>query len=188
MSGPVVEHERVERQLASADLEMSGAEIHGVMCGLLCAGHQDAGEVWLNELFAGRDDDDLLVNECRQLLSLLYGETREAIEGPGLGFSPLLPEDDKPLPVRAAAVRDWSEGFLYGIGLAGVALEEALSEHTQEALQAFSEITRLDLDALTDEEDDEEESEDALMQVSEFLWVAAMMVHDDLVPDETARS
>jgi len=37
-------------------------------------------------------------------------------------------------------------------------------------------------------EEADEEAEDALMQVSEFLWVAAMMVYDDLVPDPTERT
>ena len=180
-----IEHERVARQLASADLEPSASEVHGVLCGLLCAGRQDALELWFAELFEGSDEDDELVTECRRLLSLLHGETREAIEGPGLGFQPLLPDDERPIRERAEAVRDWSQGFLYGIGLAGISPERELSEHTREALQDFSDITRMETEGLSD---GDEEDEDDLMQVTEFLWVAAMMVYDDLVHDETARS
>lgn len=180
-----IEYERVARQLASADLESSASEVHGVVCGLLCAGRTDALELWFSELFEGSDSQDPLVAECQQVLSRLHAETREAIEGPGLGFRPLLPDDGKPIRLRAEAVRDWSQGFLYGIGLAGVSPERELSDHTREALQDFSDITRLDTEGLTD---DDEEDEDDLMQVTEFLWVAAMMVHDDMVHDETARS
>ncbi len=179
-----VEHERVARQLASADLELSASEVHGVLCGLLCAGRQDALELWFAELFEGSDPDDPLVAECQQVLSQLHGETREAIEGPGLGFQPLLPDDERPIRERAEAVRDWSQGFLYGVGVAGVSPERELSDHTREALQDFSDITRMEIEGLTDDEEDE----DDLMQVTEFLWVAAMMVYDDLVHDETARS
>jgi len=185
MQGPVVEHERVERQLASADLVLTASEVHGALCGLLCAGKTDAQEVWFAELFDKSDDQDLLVIECQQTLSHLHAETRDAIDGPGLGFQPLLPDDDRPIALRAKAVCDWSRGFLYGIGLAGVSADQELSDHTREALQDFSDITRMDTEGLTG---DDEESEDDLMQITEFLWVAAMLVHDDLVHDETARS
>ena len=185
MLSPGVEHERVERQLASADLEPTASEVHGVLCGLLCAGRADAREIWFSELFDQSDQQDLLVSECQQILSRLFAETREAIDGPGLGFQPLLPDDARPIGVRARAVCDWSQGFLYGIGLAGVSAERQLSDHTREALQDFSDITRMDVTALSG---DDEEHEDDLMQITEFLWVAAMLVHDDLVPDETARS
>ena len=188
MSGAALENERVERRLAAADLEVSGAEVHGMLCGLLCAGKPEARDIWFSELYQGDEGgegDDLLLRECRQTLDQLHDETLEAITGPGLGFTPLLPDDEKPLMLRASAVRDWSQGFLYGIGLAGIAPERELSEHTREALRDFSEITRMDLETL---DEAAEEVEDDLMQISEFLWVAAMMVHDDLVPDPTERT
>ena len=185
MSQSVVDHEQVERRLAAADVEIGGAEVHGVVCGLLCAGKADARELWFAELFSSDAEEDLLQRECKEVLDRLYSQTREAITGPGLGFTPLLPDDDKPIRTRAAAVCEWCQGFLYGIGLAGIAPEQELSEHTREALKDFGEITRMDLDGL---EEGDEEAEDALMQVTEFIWVAAMMVYDDLVPDPTARA
>ena len=48
--------------------------------------------------------------------------------------------------VRAEAVSGWAQGFLYGVGLAGVSPERDLSEETREALADISEVTRLDLD------------------------------------------
>jgi uncharacterized protein YgfB (UPF0149 family) len=185
MSGLVIDHELVEKKLAAADLDQSGAEVHGVLCGLLCTGRDDALELWFDELFHEAPQGDLLIQECRQTLHRLYAETQQAIEGPGLGFTPLLPDERKPIQLRASAVSHWCQGFLYGVGLSGVAPKRQLSEHTREALQDFSDITRMDLAAL--KEDDEEE-EEALMQLTEFLWVAAMLVYDDLVADTTARS
>ena len=60
----------------------------------------------------------------------------------------------------------------------------ALSQSTREALTDFGEITRMNVDAL--EEGDEEE-EEALMQVAEFLRVAAMLVYDDLCARRALR-
>jgi uncharacterized protein YgfB (UPF0149 family) len=184
MSEKPLNYERVERQMASADIELGAAEVHGVLCGLACAGHGDVKGAWFGELFLGGNDGDLLVQECRDSMERLYTGTMDAIHGPGLGFAPFLPEDEKPIRIRARAVSDWCQGFLYGAGLAGLAPESQLSSETQEALKDFAEITRMDTDAL----DDSEEDEDALTEVIEFLWVAAMLVHSELVKDPTERS
>lgn len=184
MSDLSLNYERTERQLASADVESSAAEVHGVLCGLLCSGSKDALSVWYKELLPEESERDLLAQECQASLRQLYNETKEAIDGPGLGFTPFLPDDDRPLKERARAVSEWCQGFLYGVGLAGISPEQQLSAETQEALRDFTEITRMDVDALSDNENDE----DALIEVSEFLWVAAMLVHSELVEDPTERS
>ncbi|OOZ36525.1 UPF0149 family protein [Solemya velesiana gill symbiont] len=177
MSEPSLVYERFERELASADIESSGAEVHGIICGLLCAGQSDAYAVLLRELLPDSPGDDLLARECTNSLRKLFDETEAAIDGPGLGFSPFMPEEEKSLKVRARAVSEWCQGFLYGIGIAGVDPEGQLSEETREALNDLIEITRMDVDAL--EESDEDE--DVLVEVGEFLWVAAMLVHEEIV-------
>ncbi|MES9937675.1 MAG: UPF0149 family protein [Sedimenticola sp.] len=177
MSGHSLVYERFERELASADVESSGAEVHGIMCGLLCAGLPDAYAVLLRELLPDTPEDDLLASECRVSLRKLFDDTQAAIDGPGLGFTPFMPEDEKPLKARARGVSEWCEGFLYGMGVAGVDPEVRLSGETREALNDLIEITRMDVDALEDDEEDE----DALVEVGEFLWVAAMLVHEELV-------
>ena len=176
MSELSLNYERVERQLASADVESSGAEVHGVLCGLLCCGCADALSLWYRELLPESAEQDLLARECAESLQELFRETKEAIDGPGLGFPPFLPSDELPLKRRAEAVTEWCQGFLYGVGLAGISPQRELSAETQEALQDFTEISRMDVDALASDEEDE----DALVEVTEFLWVAAMLVHADL--------
>ena len=64
--------------------------------------------------------------------------------------------------------------------MAGAEIDSTLPQGAREALEAFSELTRMDLDALNNGDDDAEEA--ALVEVTEFLWVAAMTVYDELVP------
>lgn len=184
MSEIPLNYERVERQLASADIEMSASEVHGVLCGLLCSGQADPEESWYGELLVDSDEENLLVRECRSSLASIYRETEVAINGAGLGFTPFLPEDNVPLRQRATAVSEWCQGFLYGVGLAGVAPDEDLSQGAEEALSDLAEISNLDVQQI----EESEEEEDALIEVTEFLWVAAMMVHGERVPDPTERS
>ena len=170
-------YERLQRMLASADIESQAAEIHGVLCGLLCGGATDAESIWLEELFADTQPGDLLVEECRDALIRMHEETLAEIEGPGPGFSLLLPEDEASVQARAEAVSAWAQGFLYGVGLAGVSPERDLSDETREALADISQVTRMDIDGISESEQDE----DGLVELTEFLWVAAMLIREELV-------
>ncbi|MBU0499757.1 MAG: UPF0149 family protein [Gammaproteobacteria bacterium] len=149
------------------------AEAQGLLCGLLCAGTDDALALWLQELNpeqTGMDDP------CRNALNRLFQETLEAFEGPGVGFELLLPDEDQPLKQRASALIDWCQGFLYGLGLTKAPLD-GLSQETQEGLKDITEVTKLDLDALSDSEEEEID----LTEITEFIWVAAMLVREELV-------
>jgi len=179
MSNSPVEHERVERRMASADLEISASEVHGMLCGLLC-GNTDPRELWFAELFETTEEADLLARECRQILGVLCSQTREALEAEGVTFTPLLPEESRPLTTRAEAVCDWCRGFLYGLGLTGISGDTPLSEDSREALHDMSEITRMDLSSLVDRE----EEEDSLMHITEHIRVAAALVYHDLLPNK----
>ena len=173
-------YQRLARCLSASALSPSPAEVHGILCGLICVGHPQAETTWLAEVGIETPEADLQAQDsardCRADLDTLAAGTRADIEGPGLGFSPLLPPDEEPLRDRAVAVYDWCRGFLFALGLAGVG-EADLSDQTREVFGDFAHITRLDLDDLEEGED----NEDALTEVVEFLWVAAMLVYEERV-------
>lgn len=169
-------YQRLAQCIEGSALSPSPAEVHGMLCGLICAGHPQADTTWLAELGLQTPPGDLLARDCDAQLRDLAQGTHADIEGPGLGFSPLLPSDETPLQERATAVYDWCRGFLYGLGLAGVS-DRDLSAQTREVFHDFTEITRLDLSDLDGGEDDE----DALTEIVEFLWVAAMLVYEERV-------
>jgi uncharacterized protein len=173
-------YQRLAQGLSDSPLSPSPGEVHGILCGLICAGHPQAEKTWLAEVEPRPPQGDLLVEgaagECRADLDALAKQTRADIEGPGLGFAPLLPPEDAPLRERAVAVYDWCRGFLYALGLAGVG-ERDLTDQTREVFRDFADITRLDLDDLEEGED----NEDALTEVVEFVWVAAMLVYEERV-------
>lgn len=168
------DYAQLTQRLTVSALDPSPAEAHGMLCGLISAGRDGAEAAWIGELLAGTDRDDLLARDCRRSLRDLAAHTRAQIEGPGPGFTPLLPADDRPLPARALALYDWSRGYLYGLGLAGLDADD-LSEQTREVLADFAAITHLDLDALAEGE----ENEQALIELQEFIWVAVMLVYEE---------
>lgn len=172
-----IDFETLRQILGTNGVAAGPAEAQGLLCGLICTGAEGVREIWLRELLPDPDEaGDLLRSECRQALERVYQETHDAFDGPGVGFELLLPDEGQPLRNRAAALTDWCQGYLYGLGLAKAPLGQ-LSEETLEGLKDITEVTKLDLSAL----EDGEEAEIDLTEVAEFVWVAAMLVREELV-------
>jgi len=164
-----IDHEQLERQLQ--DEPIAAAEVHGLLCGLLCARSPRSEEIGLSEVLGKGAGADL---SLRTALLEMLANARTALETPGLTLAPLLPAEDRPLRERVAGIYDWSRGFVYAIGLAQVDLDE-LGRAAREAVEDLIAITQLDLDGL----EDDEAHEEALMEVAEFIPVAAMLVYEE---------
>lgn len=173
------DYARFDQALESIGLDQGASETHGVLCGLVCAGTSQAHVDWIEQLFSDRPSDDLLVREARQMLGQLYLASRQQIEDEALEFVLLLPQDATPLEQRVQALVNWCEGYLYGLGMAGVS-ELQLIGDAKEALSDISEFTRLDLDAV----EEGESYEAAYMELQEFLRVATLLIREELA---TAR-
>ncbi len=172
------DYDYLDDQLTQADIKSSAAEVQGLLCGLLCAGEKHLEQRLFAELTPDPERKDPPWGACRESLEGLAREIRKSISGEHMGFSLLLPDDGKPLQERAAAVRDWCQGFLYGMGLTEGGGDRELSAEAQEALEDLAEMTRMQVEDLGDSE----EEETALAEVVEFIWVAATLVHDELAP------
>ncbi|MEN8177133.1 MAG: UPF0149 family protein [Pseudomonadota bacterium] len=168
-------YERFSQLIESVELDVGASEVHGVLCGLLCAGHSDAHVAWFEELFANRSSDDLLVREVRQSLGQLYQVTQSQMNGDDHGFTPYLPNDKSPLTERASRLTEWCQGYLYGLGLAGLS-EKQFVGNAKEAIGDIAEISRLDHEHI----EAEEEAEAAFVELEEFLRVAALLVWEEL--------
>jgi uncharacterized protein YgfB (UPF0149 family) len=175
-------YSRFDQALESIGLDQGGSETHGVICGLICAGTSQAHVEWIEGLFHDRPSDDLLVREARQMLGQLYIASRDQMSDEGLEFTLLMPEDTAALSERAQALINWCEGFLYGLGMAGVT-EQQLVGDAKEALNDISEFTRLDLEAL----DEGESNESAFMELQEFLRVATLLIREELASAREGR-
>lgn len=167
--------DRLSQLLQRAGVPMSAAEIHGVACGLLCALAEDVQGDWHHALYSELDQDDVLVQECRAATDALLDATAEQLrDQEAFSFDLCLPDEDD-LPAYAAGLRDWCQGFLYGVGVAAPDAQAGLSEEGQEALRDMAEISKLDVAAVTGGE----EEAAALAEVEEYLKIAALTVRQD---------
>lgn len=176
MNNNLPDYQALSRQVEAAGLEYTLAETHGIACGILCSMTANFPVLWQDAMFADADVNDLLVGEALEAMDQLVEHTRGQLNSGELALSLMLPADDEPVALRATAVRDWSQGFLYGFGLAGKQADSLFSEDAGEALRDLVEISRMD----TDQFEDVEQDEDALIQLSEYLWVAALLIRQDM--------
>ena len=169
-------HQRFNQLLASIDLDVGASEMHGVLCGLLCAGHSDAHVRWFEDLFENRSADDLLVSETRQALGQLYQVTHRQMNDGDLDFMPYLPDERATLSERAGGLAEWCQGFLYGLGMAGIS-EAGFVGDAKEAIGDIAEITRLDHEYI----EADEAAEADFVELEEFLRVAVLLIREELV-------
>jgi len=169
-----ISYQELDNHLTTSELGPSAAEAHGILCALLCSGAPQAVESWIAELLGDTDTDGRSTHECRHSLQGLATHTQAGITGPRLDFMPLLPDDSRPLAERALGLYDWSRGFLYGLGVAGPDIGR-LPEPVREACNDFVAITHLDLRDL----EASEANEQALMELTEFVRVATLVVYQE---------
>jgi hypothetical protein len=159
-------------------LQISASELHGLLCGYVCAGAQRQGESYIRALLNNKKDAE----SRNALLSLfsVFSISQQQISTFDLEFSLLIPDEEEPLQERAKAFRDWCEGFTQALTTAGVELDSFHEEDAQDALQHILEFSEMDCDSL----DVEEEDERALMEVEEYTRMAVIRLHGDLMMNE----
>jgi uncharacterized protein YgfB (UPF0149 family) len=159
------------------------SEWHGILCGLLCAGHQGSSAQW-HEIMADINGEAVAADEgIQSVLDKIYQQTRTQLNDVDLGFRLLLPDDDVPLTVRAAALSQWCESFLYGLSFGGIDRHAQLPGDASETLSDLVEISRLEFEPESVEASDEYH----YAELVEYVRVAIMLLNEELNPAVPAR-
>jgi uncharacterized protein len=161
----------VRAAIDTLGLAMTPAELHGAVSGWFAGGGADTPD-WLGRVLA---DEGLAAVPRGSVLDAVRAASLAQLGDRGFSFELLLPGADASLTERSGALFDWCRGFLGGFGLAAGA-QPPLSEESTEAL---ADIARLA--AATAQEEGDEEDEDALAEIEEFVRVAALLLHGDCV-------
>ncbi|MDG4552313.1 MAG: UPF0149 family protein [Candidatus Contendobacter sp.] len=164
--------ERLSRLLNPLD----PAEVHGFLCGLLCADSTLARDHWLALARGELTDGVELTEPVRGLLSKLFEFGVAQLNAADGSVTPLLPDDDAPLRQRTDALGAWCHGLLYGLGLGQVERRGLLSEESQEFLRDATQIAQVGFETDTASEADEI----AYAEVVEYLRVGLLMILEDL--------
>ncbi len=151
--------------------EISPAELHGLLSGALVAGARPDPAAWLQLAATFLEIGDFTQETSKVRVLEMCGHALAQLEGTELDFDLMLPDDDELLSLRAACLGHWCQGFLSGFGQYGKQTDDSLSQESREVLSDLSEISQIVAD-----DDDGEEGESNLMQVEEYVRMAALML------------
>ena len=173
----------LESALASMDAEMEPSEVHGTMCGLLCANDTLTSEQAITTLFESFDNNNLLHKETAKLVSELYEITLQQMNDPTCDFHLLLPpEEQSGIQDLIGALAQWCQGFLLGLSAGGIQNIDALPEEAKEITADFIEIARAENSY--ELEGSEEEDEESFQQLLEYVRVGVLLINEVIHPSK----
>ncbi len=174
MNSHNLDFERINTLLGRHNIATEAAEVHGMLCGMLAGGMALESRDWLPLLADFINQGESLGQEIQDALIQLYNQTCQQLVETEFSLLLCLPDDAAPINERGAALIKWIQGFLLGFGLNQTDLAHC-SADVREALEDFSEISRMD-----EEMSEDEESERALFEVLEYVRISAMLCFNEL--------
>ena len=166
------EYAQAEQLLEQHDVMASPAELHGILCGLLCGGVAATGKQWLTEFNSLVNDGLPMPSAVRSWLEQLFITTQTALNQQ-TGLELLVPDEDCPLDERLQSISEWVQAFLAGFAVMQQELNRA-SEELQEMIGDFSNISQLD-----DEFQEDEENEASYFVLYEHVKLGAMLAFEE---------
>ncbi|MFK8018810.1 MAG: UPF0149 family protein [Pseudomonadales bacterium] len=172
----LLDHEDLHALIETIRGAVGAAELHGMLTAELCAAGVSADpEPMLTECLRFLGEDIEVGTADRDELRAVMMQTQQALEDVEMSFSMLLPDDDAEITLRAGALAQWCQGFMYGFAVAekkhGLSLSQR--EDVAEVLQDFAAISQVDADATEEEAANEED----LMHLTEYVRVAALNIY-----------
>lgn len=160
--------------LSQENIIVDAAEVQGILCGMLSGGMAATDQSWAEALSDVVNQGEGFTSTAKAAITDLYNEVCQQFVDADFALRLCLPDDSAPINERGAALLVWVQGFLLGFGLHQADLT-GCSADVKEALEDFSEIARMD-----EEMNDDEESEQALFEVMEYVRITAMLCFNEL--------
>jgi uncharacterized protein len=185
-----LDYDSLRDSLAQAGAVVALAELHGGVCGALCAGGAPAAAHWLKDCLEDQEIDSTA--ELDASFHSLVAVSSLMLEEPDFVFEPLLPDDDAPLDEQVQALALWCHGFVTGLGAnapelaprRGRAAGTPEGEAIAEVVGDFSEISRAALSE--DEAEGRDQPDFALAELREYVRAGVQMVFEELAPRREA--
>lgn len=171
----MIDYSTLEQTLEQTHSVIGAPEVHGLICGFICAGPRMNGKAWLDVVLGAIEPRSKDIETLRKVLIEIYMTSNKQLKNMDFDLNLLLPSDEQSLSARARAVGEWCDGVMAGLGLAGVDIESCESEDIREALFHVWEIAQVDYERL--EFSDEDES--AYARVVDYMHTTTYMLYNE---------
>ncbi|MEM9102622.1 MAG: UPF0149 family protein [Pseudomonadota bacterium] len=167
---------KLEQSLQDGQVTYSVAYIHGALIGMMAGGMPLDQKSWKAPLMGLVNDDKLLSKDGMAALDSLVQVSCSWFEE-RISIQMLLPDFEKDLSTRLAALADWCDGWLSGFSLF-VTSFEALSAETQETIRELQEIARVATEKPT-REDERQAMETMYQDIVEHVTLGVEYIFDE---------
>lgn len=171
-------YDELQSMFEERDAQMGASEAHGLATGMLCVLYNADFNRWMTAIFDTNEELAALTGDDRQALINLFQGTLDLLKEDDFVFDLLLPDDDERIGVRASALSEWCQGFLYGVAYMGVGDDKDWEEDSRGVLRDLMEISRLDA------ESSEDSDEQAFMELHEYVRMAVQILLQELQPND----
>lgn len=173
-------YQTINTLLQQHTVPLTAAEIHGLLTGFICGAVRDSS--WKTLLHDLTNEGLAFPKSLSDSLEELYHITHEQLDDSVFNFSMLLPQENESVFLRADALAGWVNHFLLGLGVA----QPKLSDH-KELIEVITDLRNIG--ALGYEEDEnQEELEDALEEVTEYVKVAIQLCYITFVAPQSKEN
>lgn len=169
-----LDYDSVSNLLSQHGVVVDGAEIHGTLCGMLCAGMAVTDRQWIGALKDTANQGEPFSEPVVQCFENLFNQLCQQLLEAEFALQLLLPDDQAPINDKGRALINWVQGFMLGFGLHQQDLMQC-SEDVKEALEDFADISRME-EPMSEDED----SQKALYEVVEYVKISALLCYSEL--------
>jgi uncharacterized protein YgfB (UPF0149 family) len=168
----------LEGALFRAEADYGASEVQAIACGMLAVNTGADKITWVQLIFGEIDGNNATQTAAIKMCGDLFEQTKIQLQDSNLALELLLPDENEPLDVRVRSHQEWCSGFILGMALSGVKDFKDLPEDSRELLADFKEIgTAGNFDL-----EEEDESEDALAEISEYIRMGVLLINEELQP------
>lgn len=171
-------YQALTRALNQQLVALTPAEIHGLISGMLCGGSKE--NEWQGLLHDLTNEGMAFPQPLAIPLQELYDATQKLLDVDGVMFQLLIPEGPEiTVFERVDALAGWVNHFLLGLGVMQPKLAKVKGE-VGEVIDDLRNIAQLGYD----EDEDQEELNQSLEEVVEYVRMAAVLCHIEFTRDE----
>lgn len=167
-------YEELTALLSRNKLTADASELQGLLAGMLSGGMSLSDREWHSAIADMLNTGEPLTQEAKQATQAMFDQLSQQLLDSDFALVLSLPDDNAPINDRGSALINYVQGFMTGFGLYQNDLSQC-SADVKEALEDFAEIARME-DAMTEDE----ESEQALFEVEEYVRISTMLCFNEL--------
>lgn len=169
----------VENALKETTAKYDAAQVHGLMCGLICATSGKEDRRW-QKLLYGKEK----YPKSQEVLLILYETSYHQMSEFSFEFGLLLPSERDNINHRAETLGLWCQGFLTGLEQGGFSIQNRDQNEITEAINDLIEISQVTYGDINDNEEDET----AYFELVEYVRLAALMIFHEIKSNNTPTS